>query len=86
VDHGCLARVQSAFAVGFHIIFPAFSIGLAAYLMLLEGLWLRSRRQVYLAVYQYWLTIFAVVFGIGVVTGRRHVIRVRHQLVRFRAS
>jgi cytochrome bd ubiquinol oxidase subunit I len=64
-----LARLQFAFTVGFHIIFPAFSIGLAAYLMVLEGLWLRTSRQVYMDVYQYWLKIFAVVFGIGVVTG-----------------
>jgi cytochrome d ubiquinol oxidase subunit I len=64
-----LARAQFAFTVGFHIIFPAFSIGLAAYLLVLEGLWLRTGRQVYMDVYQYWLTIFAVVFGVGVVTG-----------------
>jgi cytochrome bd ubiquinol oxidase subunit I len=64
-----LARVQFAFTVGFHIIFPAFSIGLAAYLMVLEGLFLTTGRQVYMDVYQYWLKIFAVVFGIGVVTG-----------------
>jgi cytochrome d ubiquinol oxidase subunit I len=55
--------------VGFHIIFPAFSIGLAALLAVLEGLFLVTRRQVYMDVYQYWLKIFAVVFGIGVVTG-----------------
>lgn len=55
MDHGCLARVQFAFTVGFHIVFPAFSIGLAAYLMLLEGLWLRTRRQVYIDVqYRFW--------------------------------
>jgi hypothetical protein len=60
VGHGCLARFQVAFTVGFHIIFPAFSIGLAAYLMLLEGLWPRTRRHVYMDVYQYWLTNFAL--------------------------
>ena len=64
-----LARIQFAFTIGFHIIFPAFSIGLAAYLMVLEGLCLTTGRQVYMDVYQYWLKIFAVVFGIGVVTG-----------------
>src|ERR1700761_307218 len=64
-----LARVQFAFTVGFHIIFPAFSIGLAAYLVVLEGLWLRTGRDVYMDVYRYWLKIFAIVFGIGVVTG-----------------
>jgi cytochrome bd ubiquinol oxidase subunit I len=64
-----LARAQFAFTVGFHIVFPTFSIGLAAYLAVLEGLWLRTGRQVYMDVYQYWLKIFAIVFGIGVVTG-----------------
>jgi len=64
-----LARAQFAFTVGFHIIFPAFSIGLAAYLVVLEGLWLRTGRDVYMDVYRYWLKIFAIVFGIGVVTG-----------------
>jgi cytochrome d ubiquinol oxidase subunit I len=64
-----LARVQFAFTVGFHIIFPAFSIGLAAFLAVLEGLFLYTRHRVYMDVYQYWLKIFAVVFGVGVVTG-----------------
>ena len=64
-----LARVQFAFTVGFHIVFPAFSIGLATYLVVLEGLWLRTGRRVYLDVYQYWLKVFALVFGVGVVSG-----------------
>ena len=64
-----LARIQFAFTVSFHIIFPALSIGLASYLMVLEALWLRTQRRVFLDVFQYWLRIFAVVFGIGVVSG-----------------
>jgi cytochrome d ubiquinol oxidase subunit I len=64
-----LARIQFAFTVGFHIVFPAFSIGLAAYLAVLEGLWLKTGKAVYLDVYQYWLKIFAIVFGVGVVSG-----------------
>jgi cytochrome bd ubiquinol oxidase subunit I len=64
-----LARLQFAFTVSFHIIFPALSIGLASYLMVLEALWLRSGRAVYFDVFQYWLKIFAVVFGVGVVSG-----------------
>lgn len=64
-----LARVQFAFTVGFHIIFPAFSIGLAAYLAVLEGAWLATGRQVYFDVFQYWLKVFALVFGVGVVSG-----------------
>ena len=64
-----LARVQFAFTVGFHIIFPAFSIGLAAYLAMLEGIWLATGRQVYFDVFQYWLKVFSLVFGVGVVSG-----------------
>ncbi len=64
-----LARAQFAFTVGFHIVLPAFSIGLASYLMVLEGLWLRTGRAVYLDLYKYWLKIFAVGFAMGVVSG-----------------
>ncbi|MCC8404040.1 cytochrome d ubiquinol oxidase subunit II [Paraburkholderia sp. MMS20-SJTN17] len=64
-----LARAQFGFTIAFHIIFPAMSIGLASYLAVLEGAWLVTRKPAYLAVYRYWLTIFAVVFGIGVVSG-----------------
>ena len=64
-----LARVQFAFTVGFHIVFPAFSIGLATYLVALEAAWLWKKQRVYLDVFQYWLKIFAVVFGVGVVSG-----------------
>jgi cytochrome d ubiquinol oxidase subunit I len=64
-----LARLQFAFTMASHIIFPAFSIGLASYLAVLEGLWLATGRDVYLQVYRYWLKIFAVVFGMGVVSG-----------------
>ncbi|MBV8588770.1 MAG: cytochrome ubiquinol oxidase subunit I, partial [Acetobacteraceae bacterium] len=60
---------QFAFTIGFHIILPAFSIGLANYLMVLEGLWLLTGRQVYMDVFQYWLKIFAVGFAMGVVSG-----------------
>ena len=64
-----LARAQFAFTIGFHIVLPAFSIGLASYLAVLEGLWLRTRRQVYQDLFQYWLKAFALVFGMGVVSG-----------------
>ncbi len=64
-----LARLQFAFTMACHIVFPAFSIGLASYLAVLEGLWLATGRDVYLQVYKYWLKIFAVVFGMGVVSG-----------------
>ncbi|MBB4642419.1 cytochrome ubiquinol oxidase subunit I [Rhizorhapis suberifaciens] len=64
-----LARAQFAFTISFHFIFPAFSIGLASYLMVLEGLWLRTGSGVYANLYRYWLKIFAVTFGMGVVSG-----------------
>jgi len=64
-----LARWQFAFTVSFHIVFPAFSIGLASYLAVLEGLWLATGRAVYHDLFQYWLKIFAVAFGMGVVSG-----------------
>ncbi len=64
-----LARAQFALTVGFHIVLPAFSIGLASYLAVLEVLWLLTGRQVYRDVYQYWLKAFAITFGMGVVSG-----------------
>ncbi|PHZ86609.1 cytochrome ubiquinol oxidase subunit I [Paremcibacter congregatus] len=64
-----LARLQFAFTIAFHIIFPAFSIGLASYLAVLEGLWLKTGDKAYLVTFKYWLRIFAMVFGMGVVSG-----------------
>jgi cytochrome d ubiquinol oxidase subunit I len=69
LDAVVLARIQFAFTIAFHIIFPAFSIGLASYLAVLEGLWLATGRSVYLDLFKYWLKIFAVAFGMGVVSG-----------------
>ena len=64
-----LARAQFAFTMSFHIIFPAFSIGLASYLAVLEALWLWTSREVFINLFNYWLKIFAVTFGMGVVSG-----------------
>jgi len=64
-----LARIQFAFTIALHIIFPAFTIGLASYLAVLEWRWLRTKNKIYLNLYHYWLTIFAVTFGMGVVSG-----------------
>ena len=64
-----LARAQFAFTVSFHFIFPSFSIGLASYLAVLNALWLRTRNQTYLHLFNYWKKIFAVAFGMGVVSG-----------------
>jgi cytochrome bd ubiquinol oxidase subunit I len=64
-----LARIQFAFTVSFHIIFPVFSIGLASYLAVLNGLHLATAKPVYLDLFNYWKKIFAVAFGMGVVSG-----------------
>lgn len=64
-----LARMQFAFTVSFHFIFPAFSIGLASYLAVLEALWLKTGKALYLDLFRYWLKIFSVAFAMGVVSG-----------------
>jgi len=69
LDPLILARLQFAFTVSFHIIFPAFTIGLASYLAMLEFLWLRTGKQLYKTVFKFWLKIFAVSFAMGVVSG-----------------
>ncbi len=68
-DAALLARLQFAFTVSFHIVFPAFSIGLASYLAVLEGLWLWRKDDAFLTIFNYWKKIFAVAFGMGVVSG-----------------
>ena len=69
LDAVVLARAQFAFTMSFHIVFPAFSIGLASYLAVLEALWLWTGREVFINLFNYWLKIFAVAFGMGVVSG-----------------
>ena len=69
LDALTLARIQFAFTVSFHFIFPAFSIGLASFLMVLEGLWLKTGKALYLDLFKYWLKVFAVAFAMGVVSG-----------------
>lgn len=64
-----LARIQFGFTISFHIIFPAITIGLASYLAVLEGCWLKTGNPVYRELYLYWIKIFAVNFGMGVVSG-----------------
>jgi cytochrome bd ubiquinol oxidase subunit I len=64
-----LSRLQFAFTVSFHIIFPSFTIGVAAWLTFLEVLYQSTGRPTYRVVFEFWLKIFAVAFGIGVVTG-----------------
>src|SRR5262249_15611418 len=64
-----LSRLQFAFTISFHIIFPSFTIGLAAWLTVLEALNQITGRQVYRTVFECWLKIFGVAFGLGVVSG-----------------
>jgi len=69
LDALLLSRLQFAFTIAFHIIFPSFTIGLASYLAVLEGLWLGTRNPVFKTLYLFWLKIFALSFGMGVVSG-----------------
>ncbi|MDP4005987.1 cytochrome ubiquinol oxidase subunit I [Methylobacterium sp. NEAU K] len=69
LDPLILARMQFGFTVAFHIVFPAFSIGLASFLAVLEGLWLATGRQVFMDLFKYWIKIFAIAFAMGVVSG-----------------
>jgi cytochrome d ubiquinol oxidase subunit I len=64
-----LARLQFAFTIVWHFLFPAFTIGLASFLAVLEGLWLATGRAVFIDAFRYWLKIFAVAFAMGVVSG-----------------
>src|SRR3954447_2061575 len=64
-----LSRIQFAFTITFHIIFPSFTIGLAAWLTVLECLCLATGRPVYRVLFEFWLKIFGVAFGLGVVSG-----------------
>jgi len=64
-----LSRLQFAFTISFHIIFPSFSIGIAAWLTVVEALYLATGRPAYRQVFEFWLKIFGVVFGLGVVSG-----------------
>lgn len=64
-----LSRIQFAFTVSFHIIFPAFTIGLATFLAVMEGIWIKTRQQKYLSICKFWTKIFALTFGMGIVSG-----------------
>jgi cytochrome d ubiquinol oxidase subunit I len=69
LDALLLSRLQFAFTIAFHILFPAFTIGLAAFLAVLEGLWLWTKRDAFKVLYLFWVKIFALSFGMGVVSG-----------------
>src|SRR6059036_2656167 len=69
LDAALLARLQFAFTISFHIIFPSFTIGLAAYIATLLAMWVRTGREHYQLLARFWTKIFAVSFGMGVVSG-----------------
>ena len=69
LDPEFLSRIQFAWVVGWHILLPAFTIGLASFIAFLEGAYALTKRPVFLNLSQFWLRIFAISFGMGVVTG-----------------
>lgn len=69
LDPVTLSRIQFAWVIAWHILLPAFTVGIASYIVLLEGLFLGTGREIYLRVSGFWTRIFAVAFGMGVVTG-----------------
>lgn len=69
LDPLMLSRIQFAFTIAFHILFPAFTIGLASFLFVLEAIYMKTGNEVYKNVYKFWSKIFAVSFGMGVVSG-----------------
>ena len=69
LDPVILARIQFAYTISFHIIFPAFTIGLASWLAVVEWRFLKTGNVVYQEIYRMWVKIFAVTFGMGVVSG-----------------
>jgi cytochrome d ubiquinol oxidase subunit I len=69
LDPEFLSRIQFAWVIGWHILLPAFTIGLASFIAFLEGAYALTKRAVFLNLSQFWLRIFAISFGMGVVTG-----------------
>ncbi len=69
LDPTLLARLQFSFTIAYHILFPTFTIGLASWLAVLEWRWLKTNKAVYAEIYRLWVKIFALTFGMGVVSG-----------------
>jgi cytochrome d ubiquinol oxidase subunit I len=69
IDTALLSRIQFGFTISFHILFPAFSIGLAMFLAIMEGAWMKTRNPLYLNICKFWTKVFALTFGMGVVSG-----------------
>lgn len=69
IDTALISRIQFAFTVSFHILFPSFSIGLSAFLAVMEGVWLKTKNPHYLKICKFWTKVFALTFGMGIVSG-----------------
>jgi len=69
IDTLMLSRIQFGFTIGFHILFPALNLGLALFLCVMEGIWVKTRNPLYLQICKFWTKIFALTFGMGVVSG-----------------
>ncbi|MEO8964602.1 MAG: cytochrome ubiquinol oxidase subunit I [Gammaproteobacteria bacterium] len=69
IDTALLSRIQFGFTISFHILFPAFSIGLAMFLAIMEGAWIKTKKPLYLNICKFWTKVFALTFGMGVVSG-----------------
>jgi len=69
IDTTLLSRIQFGFTISFHILFPSFSIGLVLFLSIMEGIWLKTKNPLYLAICKFWTKVFALTFGMGVVSG-----------------
>src|SRR4030042_3341995 len=69
MDALLLSRIQFAVTTLFHILFPVLTIGLSFYLVVIEFLWLKTRQELYYRIYRFWARIFAINFGVGVVSG-----------------
>ena len=68
-DPVLLSRFQFAWLIGWHILMPAFTVGMASYIAILEGFHFATGRQIYLRISMFWIRIFSVAFGVGVVSG-----------------
>lgn len=64
-----LSRAQFGFTIGFHILFPTLNIGLGVFLCIMEAIWLKTKNPIYRTICQFWTKIFALTFGMGVVSG-----------------
>lgn len=69
IDTALLSRIQFGFTISFHILFPAFSIGLVMFLSVMEGIWLKTKNPLYRNICKFWTKVFALTFGMGVVSG-----------------